>query len=366
MTVAQARLPGVQALRAVAALMVVWVHTIPAHYAVPGGAPQFYWHDFGSCGVDIFFVISGFIVCLVAARATSAGQFLRQRIIRVFPVYGVLTSVLLAGALASGQAWGNHRIWWVPTVLLLPTFSYPAHPPLLYLGWTLLFEMYFYLVLSMFLMWSHRRVVRNTMVFLCAMVLAGAVIGIKRPLLVVWMNPMILEFVFGCGIGVLYARCSGKRYVRAGQTVAVLGAVLLTATLRAGPHAAVQLTSVFAGEGCWQRVFLWGVPAALLVGGVVSWAPPLETRAGRLLVFLGNASYSIYLFTIPALWIARYAWHMLGRPSPLGGALVDSLWAVSTGVLGNLLVERPLTVFFHSRFPSGQRPAFPVFVPQSR
>ncbi len=364
--VAQTRLPGIQALRAIAALLVVWVHTIPAHYGVPGGAPRFYWRDFGSCGVDIFFVISGFIVCLVAARAPSAGQFLRQRITRVFPVYWVVTSVLLAGVLAFPQAAGARRIWWVPTVLLQPTFSYPANPPLLYLGWTLLFEIYFYLVLAMFLQWGQRGVVRNTMLFLCAMVLAGGVLGIERPLLVVWMNPLILEFVFGCGLGVLYARGSGKRHVRVGKALAVSGGALLTATLWAGPHAAVQLTSVFAGEGCWQRVLLWGVPAALLVGGVVFWAPTLEMRAGRWLVFLGNASYSIYLFTIPALWIARYAWHMLGRPSPWGGALVDGLWAVFTGVLGYWLVERPLTGFFHCRFPSGQRPVLAVFVPQSR
>ena len=341
------RLLGVQGLRAVAALLVVWVHTIPAHLAAPSAAEHIYWQDFGSCGVDIFFVISGFIVSLVAARAGAARYFLANRVTRIYPLYWIITGVMFAAGVALHQVDGIHKVWWLPTLFLLPTYSYPADPPLLYLGWTLLFEMYFYLVLAILLASSTHSIVRNTMLFLCGMAAAGAALGTHHPLLVIWMNPLILEFVFGCAIGLCFTRHDAS-FAGAGKTAALLGALLLAATLLTGPHAAVQLSSVFAGEGCWTRVVLWGVPAALLVGGVIFWAPPMDSRPGRLLVLLGNASYSIYLCTIPALWLARQGWQSFGKAPPAVGMFLDGAWSTAIGVGCYLLLERPLTHFFQS------------------
>jgi peptidoglycan/LPS O-acetylase OafA/YrhL len=342
------RLPGVQALRAVAALLVVWVHTIPAHFA-PAAAGPIYWQDFGSCGVDIFFVISGFIVSLVAARGGTARAFLANRITRIYPLYWLLSGVMFAGGMATHQLGGIHQVWWLPTLLLLPGYSYPANPPLLYLGWTLLFEMYFYLVLAGLLACNGRAIGRGAMLFFSAMVTAGVGFGIRHPLLVIWGNPLILEFVFGCAIGLCFARRRDASWERVGKAVALAGALLLAATLLTGPHAAVQLSAVFAGEGCWTRVMLWGVPAALLVGGVIFWAPAMDSTPARLLVFLGNASYSIYLCTIPALWLARQAWRSFGQVTPAVGMVLDGAWSTAIGVACYLLLERPLTHYFQAR-----------------
>jgi exopolysaccharide production protein ExoZ len=352
------RLLGIQGLRAVAALLVVWVHSIPGHLGnAPRQARLFYWQDFGSCGVDIFFVISGFIVSLVASRAGQPSQevgrsparhFLGRRITRIYPLYWILTCVIYAGGAALHQLTGIHRIWWLPTLLLFPSFSYPANSPLLYLGWTLVFEVYFYLVLAMFLAWTPRFLVRNTILFFCSLVALGVVIGSRRPLLVVWMNPMTLEFVLGCLIGVLFAHLSkrGLTLPRIGLAVSVFGGILLVATTLAGP--AVLVPTLFAGNDCWLRVVRWGVPSTLLVGGVIFWAPAMSSKPGRLLVFLGNASYSIYLCTIPALWATRPGWEVFGKPQPGIGIFIDAMWATSIGVLCYLVLERPLIrIFYH-------------------
>ncbi len=198
----------VQGLRAVAALLVVWTHSIDAAAFYSPSRQQSFFHlaGFGACGLDIFFVISGFIVSLVATRAVgkdphSARRFLSRRITRIFPLYWVLTAVVIIEAQAGTHKVAWHGISWLATAGLLPSFSYPAASPLLSLGWSLVFEMYFYYVLTAWIAIQPRHLVRNTIATLAAMVAIGALVGWHRPLLVIWSNPVILEFMFGCLIG---------------------------------------------------------------------------------------------------------------------------------------------------------------------
>lgn len=356
------RLASVQALRAVGALLVVWVHSIDAaqySFAFPRQIHFFYWENFGACGVDIFFAISGFIVSLVAARAaghkeghtySAARTFLTRRITRIFPLYWALT-ILLIFLLEMGHhkiVWGG--VQWTPTLLLLPSLRYPAGAPLLALGWSLVFEFYFYLVLAAFLLWTPRFVVRNAAVFLCGMVALGAVIGFRRPLFVLWANPMVLEFVFGCLIGLLYLRQKngGAPHTALGRWAALLGAFLLAATIFTGYGNASEQDWILAGRDCWLRVGLWGTPAALLVGGVIFWAPSMRSFPARLLVFLGDASYSIYLCTIPARSLVVHEWKFFGWPGADMGVLFGALFCTLVGVICYLVIERPLMRFFHN------------------
>ncbi|MGH9617266.1 MAG: acyltransferase family protein, partial [Acidobacteriaceae bacterium] len=210
------RLLSVQGLRAIAALLVVWVHSIDAaeFFTAPHQSKFFHWGNFGACGVDIFFAISGFIVSQVAVRSVErrvgnpsapARQFFTRRITRIFPLYWILTLLVLLE-----QELGRHRVdWhsfhWLPTILLFPSPHYMGNAPALSLGWSLMFEMYFYLILTIFMVWTPRSVARNTAILLCGMVIVGSLAGIRRPMIVIWMNPVVLEFVFGCIIGLMYS-----------------------------------------------------------------------------------------------------------------------------------------------------------------
>ena len=356
-----ARLLSVQALRAVGALLVVWVHSLDAAevLTVPRQSRFFHWDNFGASGVDIFFVISGFIVSQVAAR--SAGQslthpssaargFLTRRITRIFPLYWILTcAVILEGELGRYKVhW--HSVRWAPTLLLLPSLHYPRNAPLLSLGWSLMFEIYFYLVLTAVMAWRPRSLVRDTVIFLCGMVAVGAFVGIHRPLLALWMNPLILEFVFGCTIGLLFSRVgeASARSKTIGLALAVLGAVLLGATIFTGYGRASEQDWIMAGHYCWLRVGVWGVPAALLVGGAIFWGPAMQSLPARLLVFLGDASYSIYLCTVPARSVVEHFWRIFGVFGPDAGVLLAAVFCASAGVVCYLLVERPLMRAFHN------------------
>lgn len=354
------KLTVVQGLRAIAALLVVWTHSIySASYVDSRSWQQSYRYvlGFGACGLDIFFVISGFIVSLVAARSiakneSSAGKFLSRRITRIFPLYWILTLAVIFLAETGRHKIFWHSVSWLPTLLLLPSFSYPAGSPILSLGWSLVFEMYFYFVLAFWMALTPRHLVRNSILTLAGMVAAGAIVGFRRPLLVIWSNPILLEFLFGCVIGLVYSRTSARPANRTvsktGRWLAALGALGLLATLFTGYGAASYEGMILNGLSSWLRVGLWGVPSALLVAGAVLWSPAMQSWPARLLVFLGDASYSIYLCTNPARSGVEHYWRYIGRWGGDTGILLCMLACTIVGVICYLVLERPLMRFFHN------------------
>jgi len=103
-----------------------------------------------------------------------------------------------------------------------------------------------------------------------------------------------------------------------------------------------------AGYYCWLRVSVWGVPSALLVAGMVFWNPAMRSMPARLLVFLGDASYSIYLCTIPARSVVEHFWRIFGRFGADIGVLLGAVFCIVVGVICYLFIERPLMRVFHN------------------
>ncbi len=357
------RLLSVQALRAVAALLIIWVHSIDAaeFFSTPRQSTFFHLGNFGACGLDIFFVISGFIVSQVAVRAAdrnksrpfgSGSEFLSKRITRIFPLYWILTLVVVLEQQLGRYKVPWHSVNWLPTLLLLPSIPSkvdPMNAPLLWLGWSLMFEMYFYLVLTIFMVFTPRSLVRITTLFLCAMVIAGTIVDIHRPLLVIWMNPIVLEFVFGCLIGLMFSqRTLTSRTRTTGVWISAMGAFWLAVTVFTGYGNASEARSIMSGHDCWLRVGVWGVPAALLVGGGIFWNPKMRSAPARLLVFLGDASYSIYLCTIPSRSFVEHFWGFFGGFGADIGVFLGALFCTIVGVICYLLLERPLMRAFHN------------------
>lgn len=357
------KLASVQGLRAVAALLVVWTHSIGAAqaYQPTRQASFFNLAGWGACGLDIFFVISGFIVSLVAARAVekkeqSAGQFLSRRLTRIYPLYWILTAVVILEAELGRHPIMWHSVSWLPTTLLLPSLTYPMASPVLSLGWSLVFEMYFYFVLAAWMTLTPRHLVRGTTLFLAGMVALGAAVGFRRPLLVLWANPVLLEFLFGCLVGVLYGKLrvskNGSpdlgRVAGIGAWLSATGAIVLVATLFTGYGAANFQGMVLNGESSWLRVGVWGMPSGLLVLGAVLWSPAMQSLPARILVFFGDASYSIYLCTIPARSFAEHFWHTYARWGGDFGIVLCGLTCTVAGVACYLALERPMMRYFHN------------------
>jgi peptidoglycan/LPS O-acetylase OafA/YrhL/beta-glucanase (GH16 family) len=342
---------AVQYLRAVAALFVLYIHT--GVYT-----QKFFWpsaRGFGASGVDLFFVISGFIMLVITTRRPLPPRaFLLRRAIRIVPLYWLVT----LGILVVGLFWPAamlHNVVAFDHVLLSLLFIPHINPlegsyaPFFKLGWTLNYEVFFYLAFAAFLTIPamRDRLAALTGAFLAAVALYVA-IWPDDPFLHTFCNPIILEFVIGAWVGRLYLEGRLQNIApRAAAGLFVLGLLGMT---------------VFFDSRDIGRVPTAGLGAAALMIALLS----LEAR-GRLpirpgLVLLGDASYSIYLVHPLALSAARLVADRLrlpveqAAPGMLALLAIMAL-AVAAGVATHVWVERPMLAFLRGRLLAPPRRA---------
>lgn len=331
------RFQRIQMLRFAAAAAVVLLHAQATvlRYLPPqdGYAPLFY----GGFGVDLFFVISGFIIRVTIEREPTAGLFLRRRIERVAPLYWLCTLAFAAlvtvggiGRDAADPGDVGQRLG-LSLGFLAWTNAYDPRP-LIYLGWSLEFEMLFYLATTSLLLWTRRPVLPLT-VLLGGSVLVGAFTGAETGTAaqLFLCNPLLMEFLFGLLVAeILLGR-------RPWAALAIMSAVLI-------------LGVPWAGWG-W-RVWFIGVPSAALVG-LAAWLDRRELALAsptRWAARLGDASYAIYLvqvFTISG--VCKLAVRVApGLPLP-ALILVITMTTIAAGYGLFLLVERPIGRWTHRR-----------------
>ncbi len=327
---------GIQYLRAVAAIMVVLVHLEPQWRRMGYDGP---WPHWLIGGVDIFFVISGFIMWVTtSSRSLSPGQFYLRRIVRIVPLYWLLSGVVVAVMLAAPQLLQTTRFD-LKHVLASFAFVPMASPatghmePVLVPGWTLNYEMFFYLLFGAALQLPPSRRLAAMAAALMALVGLQALTPPPDSALSFYSSSIMLEFLLGMVLGQRYLRAESSTGWRAGALMAAAG-LLLMALL---PE---RLPSL-------PRLATMGLPAALIVAGTLRIeAGGRLPRVGTLRA-LGNASYSLYLSHPLVLSAASQAWRKVGLTS-----LPHSLWlfsaaAIIASVAGAAIVyrcaERPLT-----------------------
>ena len=341
---------GIQALRAVAALAVVGGHSVNLlqrqHAVVSAGLERVP----GAVGVDLFFVISGFVITVSAdgllRKARPARVFLWRRVLRVIPLYWLLTAVkvLLVTLLPDLSAHGSPS-WWncVSSFLFVPSLNPSGEiRPVIPVGWTLNFEAFFYVLFAVALL-RRRDFVRVLVPLTCAIGLLGFWRTAAWPVWTVLADPMLFEFVAGVGIAVA---------VKRGRTPArVIAWLLLVA---GGLGLAVIVPAVVTTA---NRLVVWGLPAAMVVLGCAALEPELKRRLPGWLLLLGSASYAIYLvqtFVLPVLGHA-FDWgeHRGMEGLPMWQVVEVTLGVALTTLAGvgmHLLVERPLTNLLKRRF----------------
>jgi len=251
------KLRSIQVLRGVAAMAVV------AHHAFDGDT------RLGAAGVDLFFVISGFIMATCTGGRT-ARQFLADRAWRIYPLWliAVLPWLFMEPTTPLGI---------VRSLTLWPVYGHNYVVPALGVGWTLSFELLFYAGFAAAL--ATRASVPLLIFGLCL------VLGLTTNNLLFWFvgSPLTFEFLMGVAI----ARMPTRETF--GTAAAVMGLILFAVV------PATYFDQSFGG-GAIFRVICWGIPAGLLVYGLRALEHRLSGRAFDLPVLLGNASYSIYLF----------------------------------------------------------------------
>jgi len=329
---------GIQMLRALAALAVVTHHTLEQS----NGSQRRFSPDWlttsGASGGDIFFVISGFIMLYVSfpqKRAPiTAGSFLLRRTTRIYPFYWVCCLSMLL-ILAAGFLKHHHssRYDYFASLLLLPGCN-----KLIYVSWTLVYEMYFYLIFAATLPFRSVSisVVGSTATIVC-LTLAGYLLpaGSSQSFL---KNPIPLEFCMGLWLAwaFLQRRRAGEHWPIHFIVCFIAFGLLAVSPLFVSHPNTNGLPSL-------TRVFIWGVPAIFIVAAFLQIGPP-RGRITRFLVLLGDASYALYL--THSFVMIGYGWLIessaIGRYDQLFVVPFMIVTSIIVALLAHLIIERPL------------------------
>ncbi|HEY7842383.1 MAG TPA: acyltransferase [Bradyrhizobium sp.] len=311
---------GVQAMRGLAALAVVCGHAVtaradlPAHSAAEGALTIL------ASGVDVFFVISGFIIAATAASRPNAMEFAFRRAVRIFPVYWL---VLLAAAASA------HWIALAPEdrpaldLGLIFAWTYPNW----YIApaWSIAFELHFYAAVAVILAIAPHRLFQ--LLFAGLAVVAIAII-FHAPF-GIYGHPLVLEFGEGVAIAYLLQRKNELPY---------------------SPYILAVSAVLFAAGWYWifvhgtsdpqsARVPTYGLGAGCLIYAVVS-AELNGARFSSLLQWLGKISYSLYISHYLLIkWLASFT--ELWRISPAGVIIASILLSIGLAALLHVLIEAP-------------------------
>lgn len=325
-------LNSVQYLRAIAATMVVIYHVLGEVYGARSN-DNFSIVMF-SGGVDLFFVISGFVMFQSTADKTLAPhEFIRARLIRIVPLYWCATLAALAYfPLVQGKALPAARDI-VLSLLFIP-YSSPteAFPPVLHPGWTLNYEMFFYALFACSLMFRRP----NSRVMLVAASIA--ILVALKPMVAHWgeaarvyTSGLMLEFLMGVCIGVLHRRGA----ITHGGWLVLAG---------------IAMALVFMGHNGLgtPRMVHFGLPASLIFAGMLS----MENKVQRIawLALVGDASYSIYLshaFTVDLL--QRF---VPLRDAPAAMVLGVVMLSLIAGIVVYRVAEQPMLRWARSLRPA--------------
>lgn len=321
----------IQYLRGVAAIVVVIFHI---------GQIFNHQYSFGATGVDIFFVISGFIMWMVSRkREVTPLIFIKKRLLRIVPLYWLIILIMVAGSLLRPNLFPQDH----PTVkhVLLSIVFIPHFAPngdifpMVGQGWTLDFEMFFYLLFAISIAYFRKHQFYMLNAILLGSVVFGYFIPLHSPMGRVYTSPLLLEFL--AGIYICQAWLNDKVLGTKFALLAIIFAVL-------GIIAVHSLGSPF------PRFINYGIPAVLIVFGAVSLESKNTFPKIRLLKLLGDASYSIYLTHYLSWLVVSIILAKLSIGLNDATYLLTIFAAIIGGVLTYMYIEKPLSKFLSTKF----------------
>jgi exopolysaccharide production protein ExoZ len=336
---------SVQYLRGIAASMVV-VH----HLLSTAAIDYMFIPSLGKFGVQIFFVISGFIMWhTTAATEITVLEFWRRRIIRILPLYWIFLALLIIGALGFPRLFHTTVITpdnVVKSFLFIPHFHMVQTgliAPILIPGWSLNYEMYFYFLFGLAML-IESRAIRAAVLggSLSGLVVLGYLYQPTDALVSTYTSSELLGFLDGVILAIIY-RSGWLRNPMFGSVLVAAGLLLAF-----GAPPISHLT---------QFDDFFAVSAALIVAGSLALEAPAQIAPSRTLLAVGNASYSIYLSHLFWLRLAELIWQ---RSSLFGlNRALDALYivfaltiSIAGGIAVHHFVELPIL-----RLGTRRRPA---------
>lgn len=324
------RLWTIQALRAIAALMVAVMHIFG--FSSRGGDEtmqqlRVFAQHFGHGGVDIFFVISGLIIVILFRNKPSAGSFIFRRAARIYPLFWITLAALLANGAVRGYWHGSNYLVANPEALFLLNGGGAAHP----VSWTLVYEIHFYAVAAIALLFG-RHAMKAIGVW-CAIQAVLVVLASQRLIpSYVFFHPLTFEFMFGIFVGLVAPRMRLPMpllFAAAGLAVPILANVIY---------------GVEIGRNGYLRAFVWGLPSAILVWAALSWEAVSRPRPVAWAVYLGDISYSIYMWhwLVAGLLTLLWGGWLAGVPGALAYIAVTFVCLIAVSAVSYEWIERPI------------------------
>ncbi len=287
-----------QVLRAVAAYMVVVYHAFEALSGNGYGVSSI---PVGAAGVDLFFVISGFIMVYIARPEAKPGAFLLNRVGRIVPLYWLAT--FIAVGLVAFRPWlfPTSILGWDTLVASLAFFTMMGNggffTPILAVGWTLNLEMAFYVLFALSLI-APPRFRLPVLVALMTALFAAGLAAPASSFMSFYGNTILYEFAAGCLIG------------QAVRTPAIFAQLKRIPALGLVAIGSIWLAlSGTALDNLPMRPLIWGAPSVLIVLGVVMLDMTRARTTNNFLASLGDASYSAYLlhpFVLAGMTLAAF------------------------------------------------------------
>lgn len=317
------KLHSLQYLRAIAATAVVW-----SHAAIQVDSYKPFLRETGAFGVDIFFVISGFIMVYIAKETDSPKRFFLNRVRRVIPLYWFFTLLMAAILLFVPSVFKNSAFSLIATLKSLffipeTSISNPEHIwPILAPGWSLNYEMYFYALFALALFVPLRlRIWAITAAITVVFVLAN-LSGSEGPIAMFYSSSIVFEFVFGMVLALLFRKYSEFKLPPA------LPWILLVAGF------AIMLLP----ESNLPRIIHYGIPALMIVIGTIY----CTIGFSRFFVMLGDTSYSLYICHIFTLGICRKVLPAFlgdGQSAAILFAIISTIICIVVGILVHYIVD---------------------------
>lgn len=281
---------SVQALRAFAAWLVVFHHVMQVFFDFKAeSASGWFLAERGAVGVDIFFVISGLVIYLSTRdKVIAPGRFLLNRALRIVPaywLYTLLAALIIAYANPVMPTQQFDLLHLLRSLLFIPAEN-PAGfglYPTLNVGWTLNYEMFFYLLFAFSVLAPERL----RLPLLAALLLLSTGLAAQPWVSGFYANAIVYEFLLGVALGVAYSR-GWIVPARLWPMLALLGAAL----------------AIYLFDSS-NRLLHWGLPSALLVAACLALEPYFRTASW--LKGWGDCSYSVYLVHVLVLSLGWYA-----------------------------------------------------------
>ena len=346
MIIKKNEITSIHYMRGIAALLIVIFHILNRK-SIYGQLKI----DWLNSGVDLFFIISGFVIYSSSRNPkVTPKEFLRRRFIRVVPLYWFFTSIFIILKLSIPNFDSNssfHVIQIIKSFLFIPHYHANFNKeiwPILIPGWSLNYEIYFYLIYALVLITGRKFLLTKMSILFVLFIALNIQFENKNPIFVTYTNPIILEFLAGIFLAKLY---SSKEYFNYKEKFSFLGIPLI---IIGSIFLLFSLEPLFSQM---NRAIKWGFPAFLIILGCLLSEETISKFKSLFLRVFGNSSYSIYLSHSFGIGLCSFIWKKLNY-SLQGICLImftlfTFLTCISIGIISYYLIERNLLNFLQNK-----------------